>query len=195
MKIFYDQNKIFQEIKKMLNKQTINIISVDGINSSGKTTLAKSISEEFKIPHINIDDNFLIKKKGGFIEFIKYEELLLNIEKVLNSSKILIIDSICILEILERVKFQPDLKIYVKRLIAGDYWFDGEKIDYSKSVDEIIKSDKLEIAKFISFLNNSNSISNNSDDHEYIFHEILQYHFKFKPDLKSDLTFQRKDYD
>ena len=68
---------------------------------------------------------YLNRNKGGRFKFIKYEILFNEIKQIVTSGKIPIVDSVCILKILNKININSDLKIYVKRLSSYGYWYDG----------------------------------------------------------------------
>ena len=71
----YDELQNF--ISNYITDKKNSIISIDGVNGCGKSTLSSKISQNFtNIIHIDIDDeNFLEQNKGGYINYIKYDFL------------------------------------------------------------------------------------------------------------------------
>ncbi len=64
--IHNDEYKLIRSLKDLsLNSQSI--ISIDGVDGVGKSTLSCKIAEELCLPNIEID-NFVQEQQGGYIE-------------------------------------------------------------------------------------------------------------------------------
>jgi len=193
MKIFDNIVKLKEEVINLVSSNDIKIISIDGKDGSGKSTLAKSLCEDEGYIHLNLDDNeYLDNEKGTFIDYIKYDKLDEDIKVNMKNKKVTIIDGICILKILENLKIKSELKIYVKRLSSYGLWRDEDYFDYEKKADEIIQKSEDSIKKWV----NSKAITQNNPELKYtykksIFHEIIKYHYEYKPDENADIIYER----
>jgi len=192
--------KEYEELKNIISNHLTDtknsIISVDGVDGCGKSTLSSRIAQDFpNIIHINLDDeNFLEQNKGGYINYIKYDFLKNTISDLIKNNNIILIDGICILEILNQINLKSSLKIYVKKLVKPEFWLDGTDFDYSKNLEEVIKQKEEELKKFEFFIANEEKREpRDTDFSTTIEFEILQYHFKYRPDLNSDIVFERID--
>ncbi|MFP4478705.1 MAG: uridine kinase [Candidatus Izemoplasmatales bacterium] len=72
-----------QKIDDLLKKQSRVIVGIDGMAASGKTTLAKTLSGQYKSKVIHMDDFFLqdhqktkerLLEVDGFIDYERFEE-------------------------------------------------------------------------------------------------------------------------
>ena len=194
--------KIFKEPKDLLlfinnyPKDKPLIISIDGKNGSGKSTLAKIISVELGFSHIELDsDRYLEKNKGKYVNYIFYDILKKDITELLEKQKSIVIEGICILQILEIIEIKPNIKIYVKRMSKdGNFWYDAKLFNYSKSPDEIIKQEKNILQKFIRISSEIEGITfNQTPIKDSLTYEIIRYHHKYKPDLNADIIYERKE--
>ena len=188
-----DKAELVDFISKAAQTNNIKIISVDGIDGCGKTTLAKELVNNLDLTHINLDE-YLIKNKGTYVNYIKYKILKQDISKKLANNKVIIIDGICILKVLESIKIKSDFKIYVKKLRWGTHWLEGQIIDYSKNVDEVLKTEEETLRKFCEI---NAKIEGKKPGkfvpQESIFQEIVRYHFEYRPNLNADVIFERTD--
>ena len=55
--------------------------------------------------------------------------------------QIVIVDGICVLEVLQRIGLSPAFHVYVKRLSSDGYWTEGHLIyDPDKTPDEAVET-------------------------------------------------------
>lgn len=185
--------EIIEEIQKSICQNKIGVISLDGNTGAGKSTLARTICNKMGINHLKLDDErYLHQNKGGCLKYIKYEILLNDINEMVTSGNIGIVDSVCILKILGNIKVRSDLKIYVKKLSSYGSWKDVSKFDYTRSAAEIIQ-EELNGAGILN--ENVNLVTNTDDadsDHKNTLRdEIIEYHFEYRPDESADIIFNR----
>lgn len=147
-----------------------SIISIDGVDGVGKTTLSNKIAKELSLSNIELDD-FVVENQDGYINHVDYERLL---DKII-SNKPLVVEGICILQILNRIQVNPCVSVYIK--VVDRYGFCNGQIKYfppDKSADEVINE-----RKFKGF-----SVGYEND--------VILYHYSFMPHEKSDYIFKRK---
>jgi uridine kinase len=127
------------------------LISIDGVDGSGKSYLSEFLVKEKGYSYIDIDGDYLIPNDGKYIEFIRYNVLKADVIKLLSSRRIIVIDGICILKILENIDLEPDIKVYVKKIIFGE-WRDGRLFDYSCNIEDVLAAKRKEAQKMGSSL-------------------------------------------
>ena len=193
MKKFKDREKLKVDILNNVELNDVQVISIDGKDGCGKSSLAEYLCKGNDFIHLNLDDEkYLENKKGTYIDYIKYDILDKEIKENMNNKKVTIIDGICILKILEYLKIKSELTIYVKRLSWYGHWYDGDYFDYEKNAKEIIQESENSIKKSI----NDRAEKQNKPSLKYvykksIFHEIIEYHHNYKPDDKADIIYER----
>ena len=101
-------------------KEGFFLISIDGLNQAGKSTLAKNLVKLMDTECIEVY-HYLEKHKGGYIDYIRYNDLRESINRIRQKSRVLIIDGICILEILNRIGIKPAItnENTIRGLIKG----------------------------------------------------------------------------
>lgn len=184
--IFELKNNVACEVE---NAQ-IKIITIDGKDGSGKSTVANELCLDQRFVHVNLDDSrYLDTKKGGYVDYIKNDTLLKDIQK--NQGKIIILDGICILEIMSRINQIPDLKIYVKKTDKNGHWYDGLDFDYSRDPEDIIQESENDTKKFMELeMVMDGKKYPKYEYYESIFHELIRYHHNYTPDLNSDIVYE-----
>jgi adenylate kinase family enzyme len=189
MLIFQDIVKLKKEVFEIVNMKKIKIISLDGKNGSGKSYLSGFLSKNFEYIHLNLDsDRYLIKNQVKYVESIRYINLKNDIKNNIDKDRISLIDGICVQKILDIIRVQPNLKIYVKRLSLSGHWIDGYYFDYNRDVEEILEEDMDEQKSFLEKV-----MKTNYEHRENIFHEIVRYHHEYRPDINADLIFERHE--
>jgi hypothetical protein len=72
-------------------------IGFDGIDGSGKTTLANAVAAELQCRLFNLDD-YVDRRKGRFLEFIDYPRLRADV----SAEGAYVIEGVCLLHALQR---------------------------------------------------------------------------------------------
>jgi len=135
-----------------------------------KTTLSTKISNGLCIPRIELDD-FVKENQGGYINFIDYKGLS---DKIV-SKKPVIVEGICVLQILNKIQVKPDVSIYIN--VVDRYGFCNAQIRYfppDKTAEEVINER----------IRKGYSVGYEAD--------IIRYHYSFMPHENADFIFQRQ---
>lgn len=154
-------------------------IGVDGTDGVGKTTMAEALACTLGIYHLNLDD-YLVKQQGGFLDYLKYDD----IQNKTSELKSFVIDGVCLLSVLEEIKTPIDCLVYVKRMCHG-IWADEDECEVTGDVEDYIKKEK-ETVHLI-------ERSDTTPDTLGLAEEIIRYHGKYKPHLKSEVYYTRED--
>ena len=176
--------------------EEVRIISVDGWTGAGKTTLTNSITgiEDLEIIEF---DKFFEKNAGLYLEVFNFDGLEDTITKALESNKKLLLDGICMNEILNEISIESDYKVYIKELGVLEDWYYEKYLDETKSIEEIFTEDDKELETDI--FENSEASSESkpkevdelSKQRKGVFYDLVRYHREYKPQENSDLIFER----
>jgi len=184
-KAFNNIKELTKYIKSIMSVIQSGIISVDGKDGSGKTYVSDYLSKTLHLLHLELD-KFIKEKKDQYVDFIDYEKLVLAIKETPIGKDIIVIDGVCVLSVLQRLDIKPKCTIYVKRTNNTGYWYDENYFNLDSTPEKIIKNDDEETKKFLELMNTEYIPNKN----ETIFHEIIKYHFDYKPHIKSDIIFE-----
>ena len=84
------------------------ILVIDGCQGVGKSTLAAVISKIADIPCIHLDE-FLVRNQGSFVDSLRLPD----IRSALRQRPI-IVEGVCVLEVMHRLGIQPGRIVYVR---------------------------------------------------------------------------------
>lgn len=96
------------ELVDKLKASSESLFAIDGYQGTGKTALAANISATLAIPCVHLDD-FLIRNRGGFLDFLRYSELYAAL-----CQRPLIVEGVCVLAVLHELGIVPDKLVYVQ---------------------------------------------------------------------------------
>ncbi|ASG05386.1 hypothetical protein [Vibrio anguillarum] len=177
------------EILEQIKNSHPDMIWIDGKDGSGKSYLAKQLGEQLEIPVLSVDD-FLVRQQGFYVSSVKFDQLR---DTIVQASKPVIIEGVCLLKVRENLGIDGGLDIYVKRMSPMGYWADADECDLEVPPDEFIQSqlEILERAATIGFM----GIESSSEPTEFppLARELIEYHYSYQPHKKSDITYCRID--
>jgi len=187
-----------QEVKDLISSRFndgIKIISIDGWTGSGKSTLAESFNENSEMEIISFDDYFE-KHTGLYLEVFHFDELKARILKEIDSKKNILIEGICLNQILLNISIESDYKIYIKELGGLEDWYHEKYLDETKTTEEIFMKDDEELKVDI-FEDSDNIREDNPNDDDLskqrkgVFYDLVRYHREYKPQDNGDIIFER----
>ena len=109
--IFMETTSIY-ELSREITKRRLSIIAIDGHLGVGKTTVANLLSSQLGFECIHLD-SYLTYGKSRFVEYLDYSSL----EKA-TSRRPILIEGICLLEVLKKLNISAELFIYIDGLKA-----------------------------------------------------------------------------
>jgi len=92
----------------LLRPHRDGIISIDGQHGVGKTTLARELTRLLGMRVVHLDD-FLSRGRGGFVAFLDLEAIATAL-----ASRSVLVDGVCMLDVLERLGLRADATVYVR---------------------------------------------------------------------------------
>ena len=171
--VFADEHALIKSIKN-LSLISPGIVSIDGVDGVGKSTLACKIAEEMSLPYIEID-TFVQEQQGGYIDHIDYDRLSESIKQAIITNHVIILEGICVQQVLKKLGLNSYAKVYVKVIDNYGFWMDQIRFfPPDKSADEMIAERKAK--RF--------SLGHVED--------IIRYHYTFKPHENTDYIFERR---
>lgn len=181
---FRDPTLLAAELQRMVANQNSYVITIDGWDYTGKSTLAKRLAEELNLCVIELDQ-FLNKNQGGYVQHIQYERLR-NAFAHASHPRVLV-EGICILKVLQRLRISPNIQVYMKKLSAEETWHPGLTLDPGKNAEQVIEEDKSLRKQIAVRRGNPGTEATGLEVLEY---EIIRYHYTFKPHETADFYYE-----
>lgn len=188
-----------QKVKELISlkfKEGIKIISIDGWTGAGKSTLTDLFQNVNEIEIISFE-NYFEKNTGKYLDVFNFDDLKNKITAALNSGKNVLVEGICMDEVLQNISIKSDYKIYIKELGAFKDWYYEKYLDESKTTEEIFTEDDKETEVDI-FENNDIDKGKKSNEYDELqkqrqgsFYDLVRYHREFRPQDNCDLLFER----
>jgi len=181
MEITYDTDEVIQKILK----ECPRIIGIDGVDGAGKTTFAKRIAKH-SYHRVSID-SYLDKKQDGYFNFLKFEKLKSNLNKL--GDNFVIIEGALLLKVLDIINISPNFLIYMDDNVWLDDWFEDYGGKYcDKKLDEIIAEEEKMVNRVVQ--------ATDPGSKEYKMDgfrkEIFEYSFKYKPWNKANIILRMR---
>jgi Cdc6-like AAA superfamily ATPase len=175
------------EISAILSEKQYKYISIDGVDGTGKSTIAGLLAKKLNYKHINIDD-FLEINKGYYVKNIRYRDLEETIQK---AGTAIILEGVCVLDVLSQLEIKPDFMIYIKRITEYGFWRDGQLYNVEGDIDEFIEKENRDLYDFSKDMARIEGTKFDPNDCNIskLREEIIRYHHKYKPHEKADLIF------
>ena len=164
-----------EELVSKIRFKPHRLIGVHGAIHSGKTDLSKYLAKKLNGKMLDMDEFFLKPipvENDKYPNFIDYPKFLESYNMFLETGRNIIINRICLLEILQREEISPDLWIYCRNQ------------NYTEYINEDIKEERLAQA-----LAEIDSLLEGIDESNCMEKDNAIYHFKYKPVTNSDFIY------
>lgn len=179
-------------LKKSLTDQVAAVIGIDGIDGSGKTTLAQGLGEALGLPIVSIDF-FLDKKKDSYLDHLGYSDLAKASSAVTGP---FILEGICLLYVAEHIEVNITVLVYIKPVDDWDFWSEEEIYNTKEPVEDLIERLSQDADKIASLLNGIIPSGGSEDIDSRSLHpfreEVIRYHAKYRPARKADYVYLRR---
>ncbi|MFH1249485.1 MAG: hypothetical protein V1715_00095, partial [bacterium] len=147
-------------------------VGLDGSLGAGKKTLARSLANEFSGSLIQFDKYLRDISAEKYSDFLKLDELKIDLENKLKSQNIVFVVGICLQEILGKIDIVPDIIIYVRNK-HNNFW---TNMDIDKTELEVII--------------NKIKMDSNKVEREDLGITNAKYHHYFSPVARSDIFYE-----
>lgn len=164
------------------------VLAIDGMDGSGKSWLAERLAASIHAAHLNLDE-FLNQKRGGFLDHLRYDELAAAVNRARDGGAV-IIEGVCVLEVLQRLGVKPSVHIYVKHLVAGCIW-QPEGMLSMASVSAALAREEEECRRFAKL--SGDPVEAGEDLLGGLVREVIAYHYTFRPHESPDIVYERSD--
>ena len=184
------ETELIENLRQRLSAGFPYLISIDGVDGVGKSTLASNLAEELSAKHIEID-SFVKPHQGGYVGHIDYDRLQEEINQAREMLQTVIFEGICVRQILERIGLKPDVSVYIKVIDHDGFWMDEVRLfPPGRTVEEIMEA-RIESRR------KANSLFGEEPTEAQEGHteEIIRYHYAYQPHVNTDYVFARRRKD
>jgi len=184
-----DMITLLRGVEKKLSQIDHAIISIDGIDGSGKSYLSEYLSNALHCKAIHFDD-YLEQNKGSFLEALDYKSIKEDIATSLNKNKYTIIEGVCLLQVGKEIDSKPNCAIYVKKLYYN-IWKGGELYKDAKNAEERICLEERQLNTFAIIEAGIEKTPPPTEDTKLskMRCELIKYHWLYRPEKISDFIF------
>lgn len=192
MKIFNSFEEICKELTKVLKDDNGFVIGIDGKDGSGKSYLARELSETLSIEYLSLD-NYLNENNNNYTEHLDIKSIQ---EDLKIKNKPLIIEGVCLLAVTKKAGITLDKLIYIKRVNSSGVWLDKKECQFEKKPNELILELEHDLKQFVKF-EEWMGWSDNNDGKEVqlpeLVKELVYYHSEFSPCIKANYIYERAE--
>jgi hypothetical protein len=171
MTLIEDEASLIEQIRALLPPDGGPLIlGVDGNEGAGKSTLASSLSAALTAPVIHVD-SYAQPNRGKYSDSIRYDDLRADIERQLRGGRAIVVEGVCLRQVLERIALRPQISIYVRLFNARGRWVGAEACDESPvRSSEVGATDPAAPGS--------------------IERDVRAYHSQFKPVTRADIIYK-----
>jgi hypothetical protein len=174
---FHDNESLLSRLRVLVGERSpMKFIGIEGFMGSGKSYLAKHLATIMPAwCMLGVDDcslDLLYPEQASsaprtepYIECLDLDVLAVKLSDALARCPVVVIEGICLGDVLERIGESVDLMIYLKVIGHNGIWHDGMHLD--------------------------NYESGGSDSFGKLHRDQLEYHSRMKPHEKADLLLVR----
>lgn len=148
------------------------LIGVEGFTGSGKSKVSEDLGRDLQAGVIHTDEYVAPGDESlPYPDRLDYGRLATAIVNARSTNSLLVVEGICLREVLQRLSLSADPFVYVKRVAGNGLWHDGFHLEDFEAGDSIEE--------------------NNQEPHRSDF----AYHAAARPHEKANLLFERIETD
>jgi len=168
------------------------IITLDGFDGVGKSTISRLMSHMLGIPHINLDD-YLVKARGCFVDAVKKTDLKEAMEQSLIQERRVVVEGCMVDDVLETIDMESQFRIYVMRTARMYSNADDERVR-----EEVLYGDESTSYFIASHEETVRGAAQSSDrggtgERGCLRKELILYHRKKRPQDRANLIIKVVD--
>lgn len=147
---------------------TSHLVGIDGFMGSGKTKLAFALAESLGGIRVSLDA-YIDRDVSAedYAEKIMGPYLSSDLGKLKGAFQFVIVEGICLLQVLATVSLVPASLVYVKRISTAGLWHDGFHLEDFETDREIV------------------------ENQEGLHRSEFEYHSKWRPHVRAEIIYER----
>lgn len=169
-----------------INRGDLGLVAIDGWAGAGKSHLATVLARRLGGTHINLDD-FLDEKKDGFVAHLRYGEVATAVGGGRDRGFV-VLDGVCVLEVLSRLNRQPGVHIYVKCMLRGIQWLPEATLARASAAEALAHEEQQ--ARFYAKLSDRPLVPGEGLV-AGLERDLIDYHYRYRPHETADLVYER----
>src|SRR5438094_1939695 len=96
------------------------LVGVEGFTGSGKSKLSNDLARDLEAQVVHTDDNVAARDESlPYPDRLDYRRMATTIANAGSPNSLVILEGICLREIIQRLSLSPDLFVYVKRIASN----------------------------------------------------------------------------
>ena len=104
------------------------LFTVDGESGAGKSTVARSLSAELGIEHLDLD-SLVTRKRVPYYKAVDRAMLLTSLTEIISQGRRTVVSGLLIDKLVDKGSASPELRIYIKKMARSGLWNLGEDIN------------------------------------------------------------------
>ncbi|WP_321947862.1 shikimate kinase [Paraburkholderia sp. J10-1] len=157
------------ELAEALRPVAGGLITFDGCDGAGKTTLALKLSEALGHEVVDVDKH-LNRQMGEYVKAIRLSELASDVESAFARSPVVLLSGICMRQVLVAINRIATVAVYVQRNTPMGLAGDSDFIDVESGLEA-----SKDVLSFFTELDR----------------EVYAYHRAYRPRENADIVFTR----
>lgn len=129
-------NDIAEAVPRKVSAQAV-LVGIDGFDGTGKTTLAFALAKKLGGIRVGLD-SYIEKDREAdrYVGLLRLEDLQRDLIGLSCCFSHVVVDGVCLSEVLEQIGGAPDYIVYVKKVSPQGLWHDGFHLeDYEGGVE------------------------------------------------------------
>lgn len=101
-------------------------VGVEGFSGSGKSKLSQDLGGDLKAGVIHTDNFVTVGDESlSYPDRLDYKRIATDIEDAGSTKSLILVEGICLRDVLRRLNLSVDFFVYVKRIAGNGLWHDG----------------------------------------------------------------------
>ena len=126
-----------ETIKGRIAGDMVQVVGVDGVQGVGKSTLARRLANECGLCLVSLDD-FLNPDQNRYVDALRIGEAQSACRAVLDAGARLVVEGLCLLEVLDRIGIRADILIYLRRCSPTGRWEDEQDFTWQGTEEDLV---------------------------------------------------------
>lgn len=188
MREFTHVSQLACALRRILPRDRRILIGVDGMDGSGKTSLAFGLAERMPAKVVSLDD-FLNRNRGSYVKHLRRRQ---SRQTILAHHGIVIVEGVCLRLALRLLRLRAFRHIYVKALSQDRLWSDERECELQEPVENFLENEREDLRVMADFLAFSSAGKPDPASMCAFREEVIRYHASEVPSRHAHFVFLRR---